>query len=302
MPLDSIAAARQGTILFPPGHKKRSNQGNSISSGQSFAQRMHDILVEIRQNLFRTQEDYIISANKHCWPHTFQTGDKVYISTRNLPLTYVNNGTTDGKPDNSHRKALQHRYMGEFELEKARGENAFEIADFPKHWKLSQTVNVDMLKKSTVDHSRDQDGPPPLRIERNHGFLDAETSFELEKILSKRRNPDKKGRLEYEVKLVGEDECTWEPLENLTHAEEVIADFQKSDTGGTNEWDSACEPGIQKQLRRSGRKRQQRILNLLQGTILAEHDNGKVFIVSRDKGDTGEIFIISMGTATEANM
>jgi len=296
MPLDSIAAVRQGSVAASPSkNKKRSNEANSMSSGQSFAQRMHDIMVEIRQNLFRTQEDYITSANKHRRPHTFQTGDKVYISTRNLPLTYVNDGTTHGKPDNSHRKALQHRYMGEFELGKARGENAFEIADFPKHWKLSRTVNVDVLKKSTVDHSRQQDGPPPLRIERNQGFPDAEASFELEKILSKRRNPDKKGRLEYEVKWVGEEECTWEPLENLTHAEEALSDFGNREVASSTLSDSGRELETQKPLRRSGRRRRQRILNLLHGRVLAEHDDGKAFIVSRDTGDQGEIFIISMG-------
>ena len=93
MPLDSIAAVRQGSVAASPSkNKKRSNEANSMSSGQSFAQRMHDILVEIRQNLFRTQADYITSANKHRQPHTFQTGDKVYICTKNLPLTYVNEG------------------------------------------------------------------------------------------------------------------------------------------------------------------------------------------------------------------
>jgi len=291
MPLDTLAAVRERSTAprSVSGHatKKRSNEANSMSSGQSFAQRMHDMLVEIRQSLFRAQEEYIISANNHRRPHTFQTGDKVYISTRNLPVTYVNDGTTDGKPDNSHRKALQHRYMGEFELGKARGENAFEIADFPKHWRLSRTVNVDMLKHSTVDHARPQDGPPPLRIERNDAFSDAEACFELEKILSRRRNSAKKGRVEFEVKWVGEEEHTWEPLENLTHAEEALADFKMREEAGLIQ-----ELGAKVALRRSGRKRRQRILNLLHGKILAEHDNGKAFMVSRD---SGEVFIISMG-------
>jgi len=199
----------------------------------------------------------------------------------------VNDGTTDGKPDNSHRKALQHRYMGEFELGKARGENAFEIANFPKHWRLSHTVNVDMLKHSTVDHSRPQDGHPPLRIERNHGFSNPEASFELEKILSRRRNPAKKGRVEFEVKWVGKEEHTWEPLENLTHAEEALADFKMREEAGLIQ-----ELGAKVALRHSGCKRRQRILNLVHGKILAEHDNGKAFMVSRD---SGEVFIISMG-------
>ncbi|KAG0138464.1 hypothetical protein HOY82DRAFT_534599 [Tuber indicum] len=176
--------------------------------------------------------------------------------------------------------------MEEFELGRARGENTFEIADFPKHWKHSRTINVDMLKKSTVDHSRPQDGPPPLRIKRNHGFPDVEASFELERIMSKRRNADKKERVEFEVKWVGKEEHTWEPLENLTHAEEALADFKRGEEVGSNREIETKEP-----LRRSGRMRRKRILNLLQGTILAEHDNGKAFMVSRD---AGEVFIISI--------
>ena len=93
--------------------------------------------------------------------------------------------------------------------------------------------------------------------------------------------------MEFEVKWVGEEEHTWEPLENLTHAEEALADFKKREEEGLTQ-----ELGKEKALRRSGRKRRQRILNLLHGTILAEHDNGRDFIVSRD---SGEVFIISMG-------
>jgi len=69
MPLDTLAAVRERSTApeSVSGHatKKRSNEANSMSSGQSFAQRMHDILVEIRQSLFCAQEEYIISANNH---------------------------------------------------------------------------------------------------------------------------------------------------------------------------------------------------------------------------------------------
>jgi hypothetical protein len=84
--------------------------------------------------------------------HTFQEVDKVFISTKNLPLTYTNSAEI------GHHKTSQHKYMGPFKLGKNRGENAFVIADMPGHWKLSRTFNVDRLRDaSNVDHTREQD-------------------------------------------------------------------------------------------------------------------------------------------------
>jgi hypothetical protein len=55
--------------------------------------------------------------------------------------------------------------MGLFELEKRRGENAFEIADMPAHWKLSATFNVDwLMDSSNIDDTEEQDPPRLLRL------------------------------------------------------------------------------------------------------------------------------------------
>jgi hypothetical protein len=49
----------------------------------------------------------------------------VFLSTRNLPLIYANeHEATEGQ---GYQKALQHKYIGEFQLGKQRGENVFEV-------------------------------------------------------------------------------------------------------------------------------------------------------------------------------
>jgi hypothetical protein len=76
-----------------------------------------------------------------------------------------------------HRKTLHHKYIGEFELGKQRGENAFEVL-LPSHWRLARTFNVDRLKHSTIDHSRSQAPAPALRVEgSNRGNRHAQAEY-----------------------------------------------------------------------------------------------------------------------------
>jgi len=79
-------------------------------------------------------------ANRHRREHDFQQGDKVMISTKNLPVTYGNYTTR-----NQHRRTLQHKYIGPFELRERRGENDFDVL-LPSHWQLARTFNVFLLK------------------------------------------------------------------------------------------------------------------------------------------------------------
>jgi hypothetical protein len=100
--------------------------------GRSFAMQMADILSQLKRSLQHAQEQQISEANKYRQPHTFQQGEKVLLSAKNLPITYAT-----AKDD--HRKTLHHKYIGEFELGKQRGENAFEVL-LPSHWRLARTL------------------------------------------------------------------------------------------------------------------------------------------------------------------
>ena len=52
-----------------------------------------------------------------------------------------------------------------------------------------------------------------------------QAEYEVEKVLEKRF---RKGRVEYFVKWKHFDETTWEPLKNLTNAEDLIVKFEDS--------------------------------------------------------------------------
>ena len=55
-----------------------------------FATTMADILHQLRQSLQHSQIQQQHEANKKRQPHTFQTGNKVLITTKNLPISYRN--------------------------------------------------------------------------------------------------------------------------------------------------------------------------------------------------------------------
>jgi hypothetical protein len=179
-----------------------------------------DILTQLKTALTHAQEQQTIEANKSRRPHNFQEGDMVFISSKNLPLTYAND------ENQGHRKTLQHKYVGEFELGKQYGENAFEVL-LPQHWRLSRIFNVSQLKKSTVDRTRPQAPPPPLRTEKIGGVVQA--SWAIEKIVGWRQNLEAQGRIEYEVKWEGFDELTWEPEESFKGGgTEVLEEFKNN--------------------------------------------------------------------------
>jgi hypothetical protein len=151
MPLDTMATTR--CRRSPRGHPEA-----------HFSTYMAGILKELKMALAHAEEQQTAEANFYRQPHTFQEGDNIFLSTKNLPLTYANNASGQG-----HRKALQHKYLGEFTLGKQHGENDFEI-NLPKHWKLARTFNVSAMKPSTIDRTRNQAEPPPMRIETVKGI------------------------------------------------------------------------------------------------------------------------------------
>ena len=55
-----------------------------------FATTIADILHQLHQSLQHSQVQPQHKANKKHQPHTFQTGDKVLINMKNLPLSYGN--------------------------------------------------------------------------------------------------------------------------------------------------------------------------------------------------------------------
>jgi hypothetical protein len=178
---------------------------------------MADILAQLQDKLAIAQANQAAEANKKRQPHNFQSGDRVMINTRNMPLSYgaAAPGTDpDTDTDQSRARlsrALQQRYVGPYTLGMQRGNgNAFEIADMPEHLRIHKTYNVSEFKRCTIDESRPQEAPPPIRVTKS-----GDAEYGLEAIREWRVE---KGKAEFRVQWEGqsEEECTWEPLTNLT--------------------------------------------------------------------------------------
>jgi hypothetical protein len=104
MPLDalaSIGSEKRRSLRTRSGNQIKT--ANSSSDGRTFAAEMVHTLSRLRQTLQHAQEQQIVEANKHRQPHTFQQGDKVLLSAKNLPISYAT------AADN-HRKALHQKY------------------------------------------------------------------------------------------------------------------------------------------------------------------------------------------------
>jgi hypothetical protein len=91
---------------------------------------------------------------------SFKIGDKVYLCTKHLPLTYSN------ASDQRSRK-LQDLYDGPFTVVKAsKSPNAWYL-DLPKSWNIKQPLNTCWFKRDNSDPTRDLF--PPLVKQSIHG-------------------------------------------------------------------------------------------------------------------------------------
>jgi len=214
LPMDIIAKSRPSR----PDH----------SRAASFATTMADILHQLQEALRYTQSRQMKEANKKRQPHSFQTGDKVLINTKNMPINYGNAAPEQGDEEAARyqlRRVLHQRFVGEFTLGEQRGPNASEIADLPSNSRISQTFNVDQLRHSKIDHSRLQHAPPPIRVVPRPEAAPS-VEYQVEKILDWRQV--QKGTIEFQVKWVGLDkpeDITWENQHAFTGAKEALSQF-----------------------------------------------------------------------------
>ena len=182
---------------------------------RTFAERLRDILSRLQTSLEEAQCAQIHESNKKRMAHNFKTGDQVMLDTSKLPIRYANLSAT------ASRK-LQHKHAGPFTLGLQYGENAFEIVDLPQAWRVHNTFNVSRFKRCTIDHTREQQPPPPLLSTRS-----GQQYFNVEAI--RRHTGSTFKDLRYEVKWEGYPESanTWEPMSNLKTIPHIVREYHE---------------------------------------------------------------------------
>ena len=196
----------------------RDDTANGENSGVGFAEAMQFVVDIAKEKLVEAQEKQKLAADEDRQEARFQVGQQVYLSTKNLPLTYSNSS------DQRSRK-LQDIYDGPFEIVKAsKSPNAWYL-DLPKEWNIRQPLNVSLFKRDLSDPTRTRK-PPPVK-NAIHG-----AEYMVEAIVEDKNKKDIKGRNPeryYRVRWMGwsEDNDTWEPLSNLKGCKELVEEYHE---------------------------------------------------------------------------
>ena len=135
---------------------------------------------------------------------SYQPGDKVLLSTKNINFTHINNDFTPKLP---------------FEVIEKVGQSSYRLK-IPASWKI---YNVKLIKKhiepsTSLQKERERERNETMDIEEESG------EYEVEKIIDSRL---KRGKLQYLIKWKNYpiEESTWEPEDHLERAKSTITKF-----------------------------------------------------------------------------
>jgi hypothetical protein len=175
-------------------------------------------LVYAQENTERAQRTQAKYANSHRRLNEFKVDDKVLLATANLKLL----GET-------HRtRKFTERYIGPYRIKKVINQNAYEL-ELPPSLKIHPVINISQLKhycdgsEAFPDRPIPLTRPPPEAVDSN-----GNPQWEVDKILDHRRIGRTK-RLQYLVSWKGYPiwESTWEPIENLEGALDLVTAYNQ---------------------------------------------------------------------------
>nr|VWO97963.1 BZIP domain-containing protein [Ganoderma boninense] len=141
-------------------------------------------------------------------PHVFKPGDKVWLSSKDIPLT-------------SGTRKLAPRQLGPYDILERTGNLTYRL-QLPISMKQRHpVVHVDRLSPWRGNEINGEEPPPPAPVEIDHTLEN-----EVEAILDSRKYNN---QFQYLIKWRGEDhgQDSWEPIGNVTHCDELIADFHR---------------------------------------------------------------------------
>jgi transposase InsO family protein len=130
--------------------------------------------------------------NKKHKERTYQEGEKVMLSAKNIRMRKASKKLTD-------------RYIGPFTILEAVGKNAYRL-DLPKHYRIHPTFHVSLLER----YRRREGAATPEPIE-----IEGEEWWEVERILDEAKVHGKRKFLVRWKGFTAADD-TWEPEENLS--------------------------------------------------------------------------------------
>lgn len=181
------------------------SRASESQAAKSRSERYQEAAAEVKELWAKAQRSVQRQYNKGRKERSYAPGAKVLLSSKNIRTLRAS-------------KKLADKFLGPFEVLKVVGQNAYTLALPKKYGRLHDTFHVSLLEPY---HRREgQETPEPMDI-------DGEEEWEVEEILDHRET--REGR-QYLVRWKGYSEAgdTWEPLEHLLRAGEMLARYLRS--------------------------------------------------------------------------
>ena len=194
-------------MSFDPIELSSESTRERLANGKARAitEDMKKIWDFVKQNMGKAQERQITAADRHRRDVSYEVGDKVWLSTRNI------------KTERTSKK-LDHKMIRPYRVKKLVGSSC--QLELPPSMKIHDVFHTSMLRKASDDPLPGQinEPPPPIVVEGSE-------EWELDDILDSRKRYRK---VQYKVKWKGIDEdLTWYDAEGFENAKEVVDDFHQ---------------------------------------------------------------------------
>jgi hypothetical protein len=166
------------------------------------AKRLREAHDELAKRWKESSDQQAKYHNRKHQPKSYNVGDRVMLSTRNLKLQVP-------------KQKLAPRFLGPFRILDAVGSQAYRLA-LPSRMRIHNVFHVSLLEPW---YGRGAEAP-----EESMPLADEEQEWQVEKILSSEK---RKGKQYYLVKWLGwpEEYNTLEPEENCSHAKRLISEY-----------------------------------------------------------------------------
>jgi Chromo (CHRromatin Organisation MOdifier) domain len=173
-----------------------------------------NIIVEVRAAMAKAQQRQASYADQFRHERVLKVGDRVLLlSTVNLQLRGPKN-----KEVKLTAKKLLPKFVGPYNVVKCYGKVAYKL-DIPHTLRIHPVFHISLLHKY-ADNTR-LGAPPPL-VMLEDGTLEYEAECILDVALTAKGKPKK-----YLVRWTGygPEHNSWEPVQNVQHSQELIAEW-----------------------------------------------------------------------------
>jgi hypothetical protein len=175
-------------------------------------------LQQAQANTTAQQRRQKVYADRNRRDVHFSVGDRVLLSTEHLKLI----------GEKKRARKLTERFVGPYRVQRVVNANAYEL-ELPASMKIHPVVNIGHLKEYRDGTRAFPDRPTPLTRPEPAAVDDnGAPAWEVQRVLEHRTT--RRGRREVDQYLIEWkgypiSEATWEPIENLTGAIELVTEF-----------------------------------------------------------------------------